>query len=122
MNNKVQTCVLAAFYHHEGETVNSLNSFLDKHPFGPYDHLSEATREVQHLRKKGKNEKANRLNGLLQQFAVSQGVDKDAFDELPALMNMIRAQDQILISRSLNSSIGLQFKSRSSPLKCPQVD
>ncbi|KAG2452362.1 hypothetical protein HYH02_003384 [Chlamydomonas schloesseri] len=88
--NKVKLCAVDAVYHKEGPIVNALNAFLDNYPFGPYDHLSEAAREVQRLRKKGKDKKADELKGLLQRFSVSRGVDQDSFEELPALMDLMR--------------------------------
>lgn len=33
------------------------------------------------------------LKALLQQFAASRGVDKDAFEELPALMELMRERN-----------------------------
>ncbi|KXZ40836.1 hypothetical protein GPECTOR_2001g1025 [Gonium pectorale] len=91
--NKAKLCAVDAVYQKEGPSVNALNAFLDKHPFGPYDHLSEAAREVQRLRKKGKGDKADMLKALLQQFAKSRGVGKDAFEELPALMALMRERN-----------------------------
>ncbi|PNW78259.1 hypothetical protein CHLRE_09g404700v5 [Chlamydomonas reinhardtii] len=88
---KVQLCAVDCFLKNEGALVAALNNFLEDYPFGPYDHLSEASREVQKLRKKGKGERADRLKTLLQRFAVSRGAEDDAFEQLPALMELVRA-------------------------------
>ncbi|EFJ39304.1 hypothetical protein VOLCADRAFT_101128 [Volvox carteri f. nagariensis] len=92
--NKVKLCAVDAVFKNEGVVVEELNDFLEKHPFGPYDNLSEASRELQKLRKKGKTEKADMLKALLQQFAVSQGANANAFEQLPALLKLMRQRNE----------------------------
>lgn len=43
---QVKLCAVDAVYNKEGSVVNALNAFLGKHPFGPYNHLSDAAHEV----------------------------------------------------------------------------
>ncbi|KAG2439987.1 hypothetical protein HXX76_004105 [Chlamydomonas incerta] len=90
---QAKLCAVDAVFNKEGQSVNALNSFLENHPFGPFAHLSAAAIEVQRLRKKGKVKKADELKTLLQQFAASRGVSKDAFEELPALLALIHERN-----------------------------
>ena len=78
--------------------MHRLNNFLGDTEYGPYDHVSEASRKLQHLQKKKPN-KAAQLRQLLQDFAAQEGFRERAFDQWPELLPI---KDRRLVAPSVH--------------------